>query len=506
MAARESFRNRVTTADLYAGEWHIEPSRRVFVNRNLKMSTIRMVGFDMDYTLAGYDKHTLERLAYDATRDKLMQDRAYPDKIASLQYIPDFVIRGLIVDKKRGNLLKIDQYNYVTRAYHGTRLIPSAERKAMYRNSRIKLAGDKFVSIDTLFGLPEATLFCQLVDHFDVVEKAPYKDNSRIYDDVRACIDRAHADDTIKREICRDPRRFIVRDPELPIALAALRAQGKKLFLLTNSEPYYTQIVMHYLLNEAAGSGRDWRDYFDLVVVSAQKPGFYANERPLERLSADEVAAAGMRPGPVPVFRGGGANGLETLGGHHGDEVLYVGDHTFGDILRAKRSPGWRTAMLVQELKSEIEVDRALAGEYQAVDRMLSRRSQIVLEANRLRRRMQQLAHRRVEGDGILAPEDLLHLQQQELADALRIQALETEVETVTAQVKERRRALDGRFNPYWGKLFKCGEINSRFGQQVKEFACLYTSAVSNFVAYPESMYFRSSREIMPHEMGLETS
>jgi hypothetical protein len=345
-----------------------------------------------------------------------------------------------------------------------------------------------------------------LVDHFDLVEKVPYKDNSRVYDDVRACIDRAHADDTIKREICRDPGRFVIRDPQLPAALLALRAQGKKLFLLTNSEPYYTQIIMHFLLSDAALPERDWRDYFDLVVVSARKPGFYAGERPLEKLRDQDIAAAGMRPGPVPVYCGGSAHGLETVGGHRGDEVLYVGDHTFGDILRAKRSSGWRTAMLVQELKNEIEVDRALAGEYQAVDRLLSRRSQVVLEANRLRRRMQQLAHRRIEGDGILAPEDLVHLQQQELADALRIQALEAEVESITTQVKERRRGLDGRFNPYWGKLFKSGEINSRFGQQVKEFACLYTSAVSNFAAYPESMYFRSSREIMPHEMGLETS
>jgi len=505
MAARASSRDHVATTELYVGEWHIEPSRRVFVNRNLKMRNIHMVGFDMDYTLAGYDKHSLERLAYDATRDKLVQERAYPPAILALRYIPDFVIRGLVVDKGRGNLLKIDQYNYVTRAYHGTRLIPSAERKAMYRNSRIKLAGDKYVSIDTLFGLPEATLFCQLVDHFDLTEKVPYKDNARLYDDVRECIDRAHADDTIKREICRDPGRFVVRDPQLPATLAAFRAQGKKLFLLTNSEPYYTQIVMHYLLHDA-GASQDWRDYFDLVVVSAQKPGFYANDRPFERLDDDELAAAGMRPGPVPVFRGGGARHLQELGGHGGDEVLYVGDHTFGDILRAKRSPGWRTAMLVEELKSEIEVDRALAGEYQAVDRMLSRRSQIVLEAGRLRRRMQQLAHRRVAGEGILAPADLTHLQQQELADALRIQALEAEVEAVTKAIKERRRTLDGRFNPYWGKLFKCGEINSRFGQQVRAFACLYTSAVSNFVAYPESMYFRSSREIMPHEMGLETS
>ena len=34
------------------------------------------------------------------------------------------------------------------------------------------------------------------------------------------CIDRAHADNSIKREIVRDPGRFIVRDPLLPSTLA----------------------------------------------------------------------------------------------------------------------------------------------------------------------------------------------------------------------------------------------------------------------------------------------
>ena len=82
-----------------------------------------------------------------------------------------------------------------------------------------------------------------------------------------------------------------------------------------------------------------------------------------------------------------------------------------------------------------------------------------------------------------------------------RLQSLEAELNAVKAELHALDIDLEGRFNPNWGKLFKSGEINSRFGQQVKDFACIYTSAVRNFLAYPESMYFRSPREIMPHEM-----
>ena len=39
-----------------------------------------------------------------------------------------------------------------------------------------------------------------------------------------------------------------------------------------------------------------------------------------------------------------------------GEDVLYVGDHLYSDVLRSKRTLGWRTAMIVPELEEEIKV------------------------------------------------------------------------------------------------------------------------------------------------------
>ena len=55
-------------------------------------------------------------------------------------------------------------------------------------------------------------------------------------------------------------------------------------------------------------------------------------------------------------------------------------------------------------------------------------------------------------------------------------------------------------FNPYWGLMFKEGNENCRFGEQVEHYACLYTSRVSNLLFYSPMQYFRSPREAMPHE------
>ena len=37
-------------------------------------------------------------------------------------------------------------------------------------------------------------------------------------------------------------------------------------------------------------------------------------------------------------------------------EVLYVGDHIFGDILKSKKVRGWRTFLVTPELAQELSV------------------------------------------------------------------------------------------------------------------------------------------------------
>jgi len=70
----------------------------------------------------------------------------------------------------------------------------------------------------------------------------------------------------------------------------------------------------------------------------------------------------------------------------------------------------------------------------------------------------------------------------------------------VELQAIERR--TDQRFHPFWGSLLKEENEESSFGAQVEEYACLYTSRVSNFLFYSPQQYFRSPRDEMAHELG----
>ena len=89
-------------------EWRWIPrASRIFVNRNLRLESIAAVGFDLDHTLAHYDPHPVERLAFEATVRKLVEAGHFPRRIRSLRYRPGAMIRGLVVDRRRGNILKV---------------------------------------------------------------------------------------------------------------------------------------------------------------------------------------------------------------------------------------------------------------------------------------------------------------------------------------------------------------------------------------------------------------
>src|SRR3712207_4585944 len=67
---------------------------RVYVNRNLKLSNVEVVGFDMDYTLALYNQPRIEELSISATVDKLVKGKGYPEAIRAIRFDPALGIRG----------------------------------------------------------------------------------------------------------------------------------------------------------------------------------------------------------------------------------------------------------------------------------------------------------------------------------------------------------------------------------------------------------------------------
>jgi HAD superfamily 5'-nucleotidase-like hydrolase len=461
----------------------------------------------MDYTLALYRQEEIERLSLRTTTDKLVA-RGYPEVLRDATTDPRFAIRGLMVDRKLGNIIKMDRHGYVGRAFHGTGKLSREERKGIYRNQRLGNEQERFAPVDTLFALPEVTLFAAVVELVDN-EPERFGDKgapsyAQAWLDVRECIDEAHRDGSIKDLIAVDPSKYIWADPDLARTLHGFRSAGKRLFLLTNSLWQYTDVVMRFLLGDGLESYPDWQAYFDWVVVGAAKPGFFVEQSPFQ-----ELDRAGREIGPRrkdvqrgKIYQGGNQIALQSSFGVHPDEVLYVGDHIYGDIVRSKKSSGWRTALVVQELEHELRVRRAREIQIEEIEMLHRLRSQIAEEVT---------AHKHISRVlGKLGAEELVEVgvRREDAARVLedtrtkirrRIDELRAYEQETQATLERRGQEVDAEFNPYWGSSFAERYDTSRFGAQVEFYACIYTSRVSNFMYVSPAKYFISPHGSLPH-------
>jgi HAD superfamily 5'-nucleotidase-like hydrolase len=487
---------RSLLATPHAPHREVPRTRQIFVNRSLRMDNIDAVGFDMDYTLAMYHLVRLETLAFRMTIGRMIEAHGYPASLGTLLYDPEFVIRGLVIDKRHGNIFKMDRHNHVGHAYHGRKPLPEDDLKRLYRDEKIHLSSPRFAWIDTLFALPEACLFAGAIELLEGLGQQV--DYVKLFDDIRESIDTVHRDGTLKAEVRKDLAHYIVKDAELGPALHKLRSGGKKLFLLTNSLQDYTDAVMSFVLDGMLPEYPTWRNYFDVVVTGAAKPAFFSERRPLFLLGpGGEKAGEATSLERGKTYEGGDLATLERLLGISGDRILYVGDHIYGDILRSKKSSLWRTCMVVEELERELAwVDRhhdVLAELSNLEDLRVRVEDEIAVHRSGL-----NVVDRRLDRDPPDPDRERLEAERRRLKQELEV--LRRASREANQRVVELEAELESGLNPYWGLTFKEGHENSRFGEQIEVYACIYTSRASNLVFYSPMQYFRSPRAAMPHE------
>lgn len=147
----------------------------VFCNNEIELKDIQVYGFDFDYTLAHYDV-SLYRLIFDLARDSLVTNYKYPNSIKNLDYLAQFPIRGLHLDKRKGWFMKIDSYYNIQpdTVYHGMNLVDNQEWLRYYGGSRLNVdqimdysrKNPTFHHFADLFCLPEISLITVVIQYF----------------------------------------------------------------------------------------------------------------------------------------------------------------------------------------------------------------------------------------------------------------------------------------------------------------------------------------------------
>ncbi|GAM17863.1 hypothetical protein SAMD00019534_010380 [Acytostelium subglobosum LB1] len=490
-----------------------EIQKRIFVNRDLKLDRIEFFGFDMDYTIAVYNSPDFEQLTYDMVIERLVE-LGYPSTIKKLRYDPLFPIRGLFIDKELGNLLKIDSFGNIVLCLHGKRTLTYKEMVDLYPSMRVHGEydfGKRFYLLNTLFTLPEACLYSDLIDHLEkesglklteeladeqqqqnspslasfhhkaaaaaAAAATESKSNehqvpvgdlsfSNLFQDVREAMDLVHNGGSLKAKVLEDMPRYI-KKTNAHVLFDRMRQNGNKVFLLTNSEFYYTNQVMSYLLNGTNPNYKCWRDFFDWIIVGADKPRFFAEGTTIREVDINTgnlmITNVKDRFEPGKVYHGGSLSLLQKLIGAKGNRVLYTGDHIFADIIKSKKSHGWRNLLVVPELQHELEV---LNEEQHTIIHLLN------LEFIRAE------IYRGLDSESTTPP-DITVLRQ---------------------HIKEATSKLNESYNKYFGSLFKTGSHPTFFSMQVCRYADLYTSDYLNLLNYPLFYNFSAKVNTMPHE------
>lgn len=445
----------------------------IYVNRILDLKKIKAIGLDMDYTLVRYHTEAFEKKTYQMTRERLVTMKGYPQEILAIDFNFQRAIRGLVIDEKRGNLIKISLYGRVKKATHGTCLLDFKTRQEIYGGQIIDLGDKSFTPVDTSFSISHGVLFADLVDFKDQNSRS-YPSYEEMARDVLEIIDLIHRDNSLKSRVIEQMDHFIIRDQKIPQVLEKLKRSGKRLFIVTNSTYPYTQKLLDYTLNPFLKDHPHWRELFDIMITLAEKPRFFTTKQRFLKWDQHTQQLVNVEEELTPgIFQGGNSLELQNYLGLESDEILYLGDHIYGDILALKKQCRWRTALIVEE------IDREVANIQQGGERLLFL-NQLMAEKEKLEDEIDRITN--AEGENMQA------------------NSLSHQIKKIDKRLEEMIIQYHATFNPYWGEVMRAGFEESRFAGQVAKYACIYMAKVSDLATISTRKYFRPQRRPLPHD------
>ncbi|KAK4403240.1 5'-nucleotidase domain-containing protein 3 [Sesamum angolense] len=434
--------------------------RGIFCSRTLNLRSISVIGYDMDYTLMHYNVMAWEGRAYDYCMDNL-RNMGFP--VEGLAFDPELVIRGLVIDKEKGNLVKADRFGYVKRAMHGTRMLSTQRVSEMYGRELVDLRKEsRWEFLNTLFSVSEAVAYMQMVDRYDegaiAADLGPL-DYKGLYKAVGKALFRAHVEGQLKSEIMSKPELFVEPDPELPLALLDQKEAGKRLLLITNSDYHYTEKMMQHSFNRFLPNDMSWRDLFDMVIVSARKPEFFQMSHPMYEVVTGEGL---MRP----CFK------------------------AHPDVSQSKVHLRWRTALICRELEDEYSALVRSRGRRATLIELINQKEVVGDLFNQLRLALQ----RRSKG----RPAQTLaatRMDDKELTES--IQKLLIVMQRLDHKIAPMMESDGELFNRRWGFLSRAGLWDkSHLMRQIEKYA-IY---VKSFLHYTPFMYFRAQEQSLAHD------
>uniref|UniRef100_A0A3B4UXF4 5'-nucleotidase, cytosolic II, like 1 n=1 Tax=Seriola dumerili TaxID=41447 RepID=A0A3B4UXF4_SERDU len=413
----------------------------------------------MDYTLAAYKSPDYESLGFELIRDRMVSI-GYPHELLRYTYDPSFPTRGLVIDTTYGNLLKVDSNGNILVCSHGFHFLKGEDIHNYYPNKFIQRDDtDRFYILNTLFNLSETYLYACLVDFFTRCTRYTnllkgyqhgdlFMSYRSMFQNVRDAMDFIHDTGILKERTIKNLEKYVIQDANLSVLLTRIK-EVAKVFLATNSDYSYTEFLENITTHS-------WRSFFDLVVVDTKKPLFFAEGTVLRQVDTDTgKLRIGTYTGDLQhgtVYSGGSSDIVCDLLDVKGKNILYVGDHIFGDILKSKKRQGWKTFLVVPELTKELHV--------------WEEKKNLFEELKRLDAFLAEL-YKHLDSDSRECPD----------------------ISGIHTRMKVLNYRLDMSYGQM-GSLLRSGSRQTLFASQLMRYADLYSSTCINLLHYPFNYLF----------------
>lgn len=348
-------------------------------HENFRFMDYDCIGFDLDNTLCRYKISNMVRLEYASLSNYLIEYCGYPPKYLSrpIEDNVDFMLKGLILDVEKGNILRIDTSGHIIHGSHGTRELTQAELKKYYgeecrwhvtdvfsKNPLETWNGPFSERMRTLldyFDMPAGLVFARAVDTKDEENGNKELTSYQIWPDILKALTHMFQKEHFQQEkggyfpdLKNKPEDYIYKCSEKLINwLKSLRAEKKLLFLITGSNVDFASHTAQNCM------GDNWKDYFDIVIFFARKPGFFLQNRPFIGLNGmEETGEVGVEDLQIGgQYVNGNWEGLyEFLKKHSKKDdpkILYVGDNIVQDVFAPSVHTQCDTIVVCEELEAE---------------------------------------------------------------------------------------------------------------------------------------------------------
>ncbi|KAJ6243926.1 5'-nucleotidase domain-containing protein [Anaeramoeba flamelloides] len=322
-----------------------------------KLWRSKAIGFDLDFTLVRYKRLLHSRLIFDCFSKYLVEKKNYSKRLLSQTFSPEFCVKGVVLDIKNGNLIKLNQNKQIVQAIHGnthlnlTQLVETygpTRELTDYNGSKT----DKYWNVSTYFELAAGCLYNRLVSMNDKEDFYNKRKTIDIFRDLNEAISENFHDEFKGSyyPTFRDNTSQYLHDnsESLVELLEYFKKLDKKLFVLSNSLPHYTFEILDLLI------GKHWKDYFEVVMCKSLKPKFFlpTNSQAFQDYFDPAEKKRKLFRGATTKF-GNVTELMEFLKIQKGEDVVFFGDHPVSDIRDAKMLCNWTTVQVEEELDPE---------------------------------------------------------------------------------------------------------------------------------------------------------